>query len=496
MPIDEKLATALNFAALVALITSAVHDDSPRLSLGDIYHLITNTGSSSLLVRPLNTLPHLISSNDTSAKDIVSLIGECGSAKEVVMAVQESEEEETTKASLPAQLVCIRADLIGVAISRLKLRRKSASETIQNTLEDFENAVTLAGQFCSRKEGISLLDSSSRLAEKVAAWVKVVAGEDDAAVSRCYKMLESFVCGVLTACSHCVRTSIAQRTFEQCFPKLTFRSAVEPGWEEDEKAVQEVIRVLWLLGCTIDDFVKRRSQSSLIILAHSPANEMENKHVLTSLSPAITASVQANMNIGESIALLLKLLHLPSTRDELSLDVVAPLTIILPPLASTHPDPLVRHQVFRTLSKLLSICPSNLRNPDFPQMRVASVGLVKEAVMEALSAPEPASEVFASPLLLKTFGPVLLRPIPPIYFRIHYRDIGNVVCFILVLMTGVRDKDALLSVERGLLAPLRSTLDNWMSQPDVSTDDIHANMSLASLQMSLERVDTAVASLQ
>lgn len=41
---------------------------------------------------PLNTLPALLSSNDPAARDIISLISECGSAKEVVMAVQEAVE--------------------------------------------------------------------------------------------------------------------------------------------------------------------------------------------------------------------------------------------------------------------------------------------------------------------------------------------------------------------------------------------------------------------
>jgi hypothetical protein len=44
------------------------------------------------------------------------------------------------------------------------------------------------------------------------------------------------------------------------------------------------------------------------------------------------------------------------------------------------------------------------------QMRVVCVGLVKEAVLTALSSSEPSP--FASPLMLQTLGPVLFRPDP------------------------------------------------------------------------------------
>lgn len=41
---------------------------------------------------PLNTIPLLLRCDDLAARDIISLIGECGSAKEVVMTVQEAAE--------------------------------------------------------------------------------------------------------------------------------------------------------------------------------------------------------------------------------------------------------------------------------------------------------------------------------------------------------------------------------------------------------------------
>ena len=40
----------------------------------------------------MNTIPLLLRCNDPAARDIISLVGECGSAKEVVMTVQEAAE--------------------------------------------------------------------------------------------------------------------------------------------------------------------------------------------------------------------------------------------------------------------------------------------------------------------------------------------------------------------------------------------------------------------
>lgn len=108
-------------------------------------------------------------------------------------------------------------------------------------------------------------------------------------------------------------------------------------------------------------------------------------------------------------------------RSELEVDLIIPLIHLLPPLASNHPDPDIRHYTFRVLSLVLGLSPSPVRfqllkellsdEDTPPQMRTAAVGLLKEAVMEGLSAD--AQSVFASPLLLSTFGPIILRPDPP-----------------------------------------------------------------------------------
>ena len=98
-----------------------------------------------------------------------------------------------------------------------------------------------------------------------------------------------------------------------------------------------------------------------------------------------------------------------------------PLCDLLPAVASSHSDPLTRHQAFRVLSLLLVAGEPQLRfqylveltgDSEFPQMRVASVGLVKEALLEALSLPPNTENIFLSSLFLRRFGTILFRPNP------------------------------------------------------------------------------------
>jgi Uncharacterised protein family, YAP/Alf4/glomulin len=162
----------------------------------------------------------------------------------------------------------------------------------------------------------------------------------------------------------------------------------------------------------------------MILLAHSPIDSLEANRLLSSLLPTILASIRSNSVLDEALAILLKSLDPAATpRPERSPDIVIPLCTVLPSLCSTHPDPLVRHQAFRILSLLLSSIPPPLRlqllkdlttDSDLPQMCVASVGLVKEAFLEAISSTK--SNIFVSPTFFQVFGPVLFRPNPPDLF--------------------------------------------------------------------------------
>lgn len=177
------------------------------------------------------------------------------------------------------------------------------------------------------------------------------------------------------------------------------------------------------IGVTTASYENTPSLASLILLAHTSSYSF-SAHSISAFFPVLVSCFQSSICLDEMLSILIKnLAPLRSLipRSELEVDLIIPLIHLLPPLASNHPDPDIRHYTFRVLSLVLGLSPSPVRfqllkellsdEDTPPQMRTAAVGLLKEAVMEGLSAD--AQSVFASPLLLSTFGPIILRPDPP-----------------------------------------------------------------------------------
>lgn len=120
----------------------------------------------------------------------------------------------------------------------------------------------------------------------------------------------------------------------------------------------------------------------------------------------------------------------PTPRQDISLDILVPLTTLLPPLCCAHPDPPTRHLTFRLLHLVLDATPPALRlqilkdllepsEEAFPQMRSAAIGLVKTSFLRALQAKAnvaAGTDVFLSPILLKTVGRYVFRADPPDLF--------------------------------------------------------------------------------
>jgi len=124
----------------------------------------------------------------------------------------------------------------------------------------------------------------------------------------------------------------------------------------------------------------------------------------------------------DAIAFILLILHRNrvDSRTELLPDVINTLKPVLVVLSSVHTSPLVRNQTFRALSLLLGSSPVQLRlqlladllaNCEYPQMRVAAVSLVKDAVLEALES-QYIENPFRTPMFMRVFGPLLFRPSP------------------------------------------------------------------------------------
>ncbi|KAJ6608302.1 hypothetical protein B0H10DRAFT_1996587 [Mycena sp. CBHHK59/15] len=519
--------------AVAALILSATDDENPAISLEQIYRGLCQSRIESL--DPLSTLPHLLPSRADAAKELISYIGEHGSPKEIVIAVQEVLErvesafnveagdgEEANTASPPDQLISLIL-LYNLAIPRLKLRKKSPSETIRPLLSQLESTIQLAGPQLDRDQGREIISATAKLTFNFFSWATGV-NPDDAVP--CKEILSRLLDCSITAFSHCIRSSLAQRSFETLFPRLTIRSTVEPGWEAGEKAVSDALAAYSSLGRTfeLDSLPPVPSTSYLILLSHSKILPSDTGRLLSFMLPILMASIQTNSALDESMSLLLQALHAAHFKagQQLSPDISVPLCVLLPSLASTHPDSDIRHQAFRILSRVLSLTPAELRlqilkdltcDTDLPQMRVAAIGLVKEASLEFLS-HEGTPSIFASPMFLQVLGPVLLRPDPVDLFHsnLSLSEIQDsseparlVEClalyYILLLRdqlnkTGIRDRDQISNVEKTLLSPLRSTISRWMEDPNLENNHIHAIMPLVSLKTSLERVDAAIAGLR
>lgn len=146
--------------------------------------------------------------------------------------------------------------------------------------------------------------------------------------------------------------------------------------------------------------------------------------IIQTFSSPIYTSLQTNVAFEETVALLLKcFITLSRAGEELPGNLSIPFSIILPPLVAAHPDPPMRHLLFRLLSIFLSLLMAKYRLQVLedlltntavhtPQMRIAAIGLVKDSVLETLNSStrlEPSYDVFGTSLCLDRLDHVLFR---------------------------------------------------------------------------------------
>jgi hypothetical protein len=206
-----------------------------------------------------------------------------------------------------------------------------------------------------------------------------------------------------------------------------------------------------------------------MIAAYRPSPETDPDIFLPFILPVLISSIQTNTFLDESLAVLTRTLHFRQSKTSppsLSHHITVPLCSLLPAVASSHSDPLTRHQAFRVLSLILVASEPQLRfrhlveltsDSEFPQMRVASVGLVKEALLEALSLPPSNAEnIFLTSLFLRSFGTILFRPNPSDLFTSANLTLSEfqeshepqrlVECLSLYYVLLLRDKSNLVCV--------------------------------------------------
>ncbi|TFK28474.1 hypothetical protein FA15DRAFT_665166 [Coprinopsis marcescibilis] len=511
-------------AALTALITSAIRDSNPELSLSTIYQQVAQNNGSAYL-DPLHVLPSLLKSDQPAARDLIGIIAECSSGKEAAIAAQETLErlretvesgEEEADASTISTLIDI-VDLYTTVIPRIKLRKKSALETVQPHLTELGDAIDALGHASKTEQASEIVSAVIRLVKSVCGWIR----DKDGGNTDPLPTLRDLISRSITSVTPFLKTNIAQNTFEALYPRLVVRapgSASGSAQAPSEQVLSDAWTTYQAVGATTLAIAQLNSVSSIIFLARLEPSELSEPKVLSSILPVVIASIQANNGVDHVLAFLLKVLH--ARKDELSTNCLVPLATVLPTLASGHPDPQTRHQAFRILGLLLSRSPSALRlqvlqdltsNSEFPQMRVAAVGLVKEAILDALAQKE-SQNVFASPMFMRTFGPILFRPNPPDLFEASLsikdfeesqesRRLAECLSLYYVLLvrdeknlTGIRDSDVLKTVGKNLLTPLRAQLGVWEEEAN-SSDHLHDLMPLVSLQLGLDRVYAAKRSL-
>ncbi|KAM6492323.1 YAP/Alf4/glomulin domain containing protein [Amanita muscaria] len=509
--------------ALLAAITLAVHDEEPRLSLNELSQLIHGFNAAHLL-SPLDTLSVLLPSGDPASRSIIRLLGIYSPAKEVIMAVQEAlerlkcfgghvDDNEQSHSSPQDQLIL----LIGVyasAIPRLKLRRKSASDTLRSLMVELEKAVRTHGDGFSTNQGRSVIRHTSSLVQEVSTWIKRVTESTEEQAS-CNEIMMNVLSVIIETSAHCIQSCAAKRAFAASFPTLVVDKSLTANWEEGEQAIQRAVQAACAVGFPPSVLTRKLSISRMILLAHAFQElQIVDNDLLSKVLPGTMSAFQSSVALDECLALLLNIL--PNLKNSaISPEIITPLCTILSSVASTHPDPSIRHQCFRILSLLLSHSPPTLRlealkelttDPHLPQMRTAAVGLVKEAVLEGLASSS--QHIFASRVFIQVFAPILFRTNPQDFFsknfnpeEMHdsYEASRLIECLSLyyVLLqrdkankTGIRDRDIIINTEKSFLAPLRMALARWEENhvPNVP-------MPIISLQISIERVENAIAAL-
>ncbi|KIJ63117.1 hypothetical protein HYDPIDRAFT_29806 [Hydnomerulius pinastri MD-312] len=508
--------------SITDLIGLAAREQASSISLRDIHDAVDRYKCAECL-NPLDIIQILLPSHHDGADELMRDCALYSSPKEVVLAVQTAIEllqQHFNGADLdgetdePTSLVHSLTGMVSLCtavIPRLKLGKRTAQEWC-SLLSDFKSLVTYASPLATRDEGRSLISEVAHLVKALMAWKTAPATAND------FPQIKVLLCSLLdttvVSCASSIQASLAARVVESYSPRFSVRSAVKEGWQDGEKAMLDAQDALAALsGSSRTIAHKPESPSDLVYLAHSTPPATLSPTILSELHPLLLVSLQMNVAFDESLFLLFRIL----TQENTSMppEIGESLCTVLPALASTHLDPFIRQFTLRLVSLILSRLPSIPRleilrkltaDEDFPQIRGPAIGLLKEAVLEALTLPADYadSNPFASQHVFRAFGNVLFKTDPPDFFAatktreelessLELLRISDCLSFYYVLLqrdrenkTGVRDADQITNVESSFLQPLRQSLDEQL------TSEEEPLMAVLSLQLGLDRIDDAI----
>ncbi|CAL1709089.1 unnamed protein product [Somion occarium] len=517
---------------LPSLIESAVDKRQPSYTLQQLNQLILYRPED-VDLDPLAIVPLLLPSSLEGAEILLETVGSRCSPREALIAIQEAverleraaDDEEDTENDADnvllaaAQIVRI-IQLYAIVLPRLEKRKKTASEILRPLISQVQGTVSAVSQHTD-VDAQNLVWSLSGLTGAIRGWV----GNDPEEQGVVAVILCDFLREIVQSNANSLRAGLIARAFERQYPNLRMPiwSIEGPSEVQNAAVVSNVLDALSDLGLSINTLTSQPSISSLILIAHSSQPNM-NLKTLGSFLPIILGSMQSNAALDETLSVLLESLgplRNVSPRPELSVDLVVPLVHVLAPLAGVHPDPTTRHATYRILSLVLSLAPSLVRlkllkdlvtddDESMQKMSVAAIGLVKEAILEALSKPPSTgspSSVFSSPLFMQELGSILFLRQPNnltaplvkflesseplrlveslgLLYVLLLRDVGNT--------TGVRERGFLKEVQRTLLDPLKLQLDSWEKEFPSLPDLDHAEMQLGIIDMWLDRISSAI----
>ncbi|KAJ3931373.1 MAG: hypothetical protein NXY57DRAFT_229852 [Lentinula lateritia] len=510
---------------VVCALSTDDDDEHTQTKLEQIVQDLKTKQHQADTLDPLTLLAHLIPS--PGAEPLLEVIRERCSAKEVIVAceewlegvrVQGGEGNGKNQISLIRQVSRVVRLLTVITLlprTRRGRRRRKASDTIRSFLPELGVVIRMVceggGEDGERENG-ELLWGCAELVEGIMDWV------DSAEAEESHNILRPFLLSTTTSLSH-VQTSftLSQRVFGQCFPRL----AASTDASTEAGVMRRFVGLYTRLGGRWSDI-----QDSFVLWAHAVVLNQDLLQYTPSYFPFILAAIQSNSFLDHALAVLLVFFSPTSPSHSYPDNLLVPLLTLLPALASAHPHPFIRLCAFRLLGLVLRATPGVLQIQVLVDlvagagsMRVAAIGLVKDLVFDALSAPPHETSILASPRFIQSLAPVLftlpdsgvldtlsmgdevemeltrLGEVLALYYVLEIRDVAN--------RTGIRDPDNRANIERTLVAPIRSAVGRCMDSSFVQSTqegtvsqtsesnapNVRVRAALVALQMGVERID-------
>lgn len=148
----------------------------------------------------------------------------------------------------------------------MTLRRKSAADTLRPLLEELGTLVGLVTSKATRSQGLALLSGILALVKEVGQWSDTVDREKPDDLKACKvrlpfhyhaytlkiskAILNNLLDRSLLACEHFIKANIAQRTLEDCYPRLAIRSRTSGDWHEGAETMSKLLVGSFSVSCT------------------------------------------------------------------------------------------------------------------------------------------------------------------------------------------------------------------------------------------------------